>query len=444
MATIYLRLSKKCNDLNRKEVILTFRHGRYIFQRAGTRIFIVDKPAYWDGEKMVLKARSMTPEAKYHREQKDRLDEICKVVNQRWMEADMDNVSPTWLKNVIAEFYQPAKGLGDDLSMDVHRDTVTSTFPQFVASRRVSMYREKHFWTMWRMLRRYELLQGTVFEFETFSHKDLEGFRTFLIKEHEYWVRDKETKKMKCSNRRYLKAFDQVNEECQKFGRKIESRCPEPRSKNTLNNILLILKSYWLWCMKEGYADRNPFHKFTIDNAEYGTPFYISQEERLQLEAAPLEGMVALQRDIFVFQSYVGCRVGDLYKFTYDNIVDGCLKYTPRKTKDNNPVLVEVPLVSKAQKLIEKYYDPQRGSLFPFISQQKYNVYMTRQYEMKPLYEVATSHMARRTFTGIAYGLVQDPNIIASMTGHVEGSKAFNRYRKIDMSVKKSLMDQLE
>ena len=258
MATIYLRLSKKCNDLNKKEVILTFRHGRYIFQRAGTRIFIVDKPAYWDGEKMVLKARSMTPEAKYHREQKDRLDEICKVVNQRWMEADMDNVSPTWLKNVIAEFYQPAKGLGDDPSMDVHRDTVTSTFPQFVASRRVSMYREKHFWTMWRMLRRYELLQGTVFEFETFSHKDLEGFRAFLIKEHEYWVRDKETKKMKCSNRRYLKAFDQVNEECQKFGRKIESRCPEPRSKNTLNNILLILKSYWLWCMKEGYADRNP------------------------------------------------------------------------------------------------------------------------------------------------------------------------------------------
>ena len=68
----------------------------------------------------------------------------------------------------------------------------------------------------------------------------------------------------------------------------------------------------------------------------------------------------------------------------------------------------------------------------------------TRQYEMKPLYEVATSHMARRTFTGIAYGLVQDPNTIASMTGHVEGSKAFNRYRKIDMSVKKSLMDQLE
>ena len=462
MAVIYLRLSKRHNELNRNEIIMTFRQGSTIYQRAGTGIFILDKPSYWDGDKMVLRARSMTEEVKYHREMKHKLEDLCSAVNRAWEETDTSRISSTWLKDVIAQFNAPAVE-DDEFMGEPDRETVTSTFPQFVASRRVSMYREKHFWTMWRMLRRYELLQGTVFEFETFSHKDLEGFRTFLINEHEYWVRDKETKKMKCTNRRYLLAFDQVNEECQKLGRKIESRCPEPRSKNTLNNILLILKSYWLWCMKEGYADRNPFHKFTIDNAEYGTPFYISQEERLQLEAAPLEGMVALQRDIFVFQSYVGCRVGDLYKFTYDNIVDGCLKYTPRKTKDNNPVLVEVPLVSKAQKLIEKYYDPQRGTLFPFISQQKYNVYIkkafqeaglnrkvavlnpqTRQYEMKPLYEVATSHMARRTFTGIAYGLVQDPNIIASMTGHVEGSKAFNRYRKIDMDVKRSLMDQLD
>ena len=280
MAVIYLRLSKRHNELNRNEIIMTFRQGSTIYQRAGTGIFILDKPSYWDGEKMVLRARSMTEEVKYHRKMKHKLEDLCSAVNRAWEETDRSRISPTWLKDVIAQFNAPAVE-DDELIGEPDRETVTSTFPQFVASRRVSMYREKHFWTMWRMLRRYELLQGTVFDFETFSHKDLEGFRTFLINEHEYWVRDRETKKMKCTNRRYLMAFDQVNEECQKLGRKIESRCPEPRSKNTLNNILLILKSYWLWCMKEGYADRNPFHKFTIDNAEYGTPFYISQEERL-------------------------------------------------------------------------------------------------------------------------------------------------------------------
>ena len=462
MAVIYLRLSKRHNELNRNEIIMTFRQGSTIYQRAGTGIFILDKPNYWDGEKMVLRARSMTEEVRYHREMKHKLEDLCSAVNRAWEETDRSRISPTWLKDVIAQFNAPAVE-DDELIGEPDRETVTSTFPQFVASRRVSMYREKHFWTMWRMLRRYELLQGTVFDFETFSHKDLEGFRTFLINEHEYWVRDKETKKMKCTNKRYLMAFDQVNEECQKLGRKIESRCPEPRSKNTLNNILLILKSYWLWCMKEGYADRNPFHKFTIDNAEYGTPYYITTEERHQLENAQLEGMVAIQRDIFVFQCCVGCRVGDMYKLTYANIIDGKLKYTPRKTKDNNPVLAIVPLNKTALSLLEKYYDEERATLFPFISQQKYNVNIkkafklaglnrkvavlnpqTRQHELKPLYEVASSHMARRTFIGGIYKHVQDPNAIGSMSGHVEGSKAFARYREVDDELKQSMVNLLD
>lgn len=462
MAVIYLRLSKRHNELNRNEIIMTFRQGSTIYQRAGTGIFILDRPNYWDGEKMVLRARSMTEEVKYHREMKHKLEDLCSAVNRAWEETDRSRISPTWLKDVIAQFNAPAVE-DDELMGEPDRETVTSTFPQFVASRRVSMYREKHFWTMWRMLRRYELLQGTVFDFETFSHKDLEGFRTFLINEHEYWVRDKETKKMKCTNKRYLMAFDQVNEECQKLGRKIESRCPEPRSKNTLNNILLILKSYWLWCMKEGYADRNPFHKFTIDNAEYGTPFYITTEERHQLENAELEGMVAVQRDIFVFQCCVGCRVGDLYKMTYANIVDGKLKYTPRKTRDNNPVLAIVPLNETARNLLEKYYDEERGTLFPFITPQRYNDNikkafklaglnrkvavlnpLTRQHELKPLYEVATSHMARRSFIGGIYKHVQDPNAIGSMSGHAEGSKAFARYREVDDDLKRSMVNLLD
>lgn len=268
---------------------------------------------------------------------------------------------------------------------------------------------------------------------------------------------------MKCSNRRYMQAYNQVNDDCTKLGKKIETRCPEPRSKNTLNNILVRLKTFWLWSIKQGYTERNPFNKFTIESAECGTPYYISTKERYQLEDAQLEGMMAIQRDIFVFQCCIGCRVGDLYKLSYGNITDGVLTYTPRKTKDNNPVLAEVPLSKTAKALLEKYYDPERGTLFPFISQQKYNVYikkifkevgldrkvavlnpLTRMHEMRPLYEVASSHMARRTFTGELYQRVQDPNLIGSMTGHVEGSKAFARYRKVELNLKRSLIEMLD
>ena len=56
----------------------------------------------------------------------------------------------------------------------------------------------------------------------------------------------------------------------------------------------------------------------------------------------------------------------------------------------------------------------------------------TGEIEIRPINEVATSHLARRTFIGGLYFRVADPNIIGKMSGHVEGSKAFSRYRNIE------------
>ena len=61
----------------------------------------------------------------------------------------------------------------------------------------------------------------------------------------------------------------------------------------------------------------------------------------------------------------------------------------------------------------------------------------------RPINEIASSHMARRTFIGNLYKQVKDPNLIASMSGHVAGSKAFARYRAIDDDMKKELIDSI-
>lgn len=68
----------------------------------------------------------------------------------------------------------------------------------------------------------------------------------------------------------------------------------------------------------------------------------------------------------------------------------------------------------------------------------------TREDEVRPLWEVATSHTARKTFIGNLYKQVKDPNLIASMSGHTEGSRAFARYRKIDDDMKKELVNLLD
>ena len=69
---------------------------------------------------------------------------------------------------------------------------------------------------------------------------------------------------------------------------------------------------------------------------------------------------------------------------------------------------------------------------------------VTREPEMKPLYSVASSHMARRTFIGNVYKRVKDPAIVGAMSGHKDGSRAFARYRDIDMDIKRDAVSVLE
>ena len=58
--------------------------------------------------------------------------------------------------------------------------------------------------------------------------------------------------------------------------------------------------------------------------------------------------------------------------------------------------------------------------------------------------ELASSHLVRRTFIGNLYKKVKDPNLVGSLSGHTEGSRAFARYCTIDDDMKKELVGLLE
>ncbi len=62
----------------------------------------------------------------------------------------------------------------------------------------------------------------------------------------------------------------------------------------------------------------------------------------------------------------------------------------------------------------------------------------------RPLYKVATTYTARKTFICNLYKQVKDPNLIASMSGHTEGSRAFACYRKIDDEMKQEFVNLLD
>ena len=68
----------------------------------------------------------------------------------------------------------------------------------------------------------------------------------------------------------------------------------------------------------------------------------------------------------------------------------------------------------------------------------------TGEEEQRPIDEIASSHLARRTFVGNLYKKVKDPNLVGALSGHKEGSRAFARYREIDDDLKKEMIGFIE
>ena len=229
------------------------------------------------------------------------------------------------------------------------------------------------------------------------------------------------------------------------------------RGHNTICSVVGRLRAYLRW------LGANVGGSHWRRTELYGTPFFLEADELAKMAATRIDdARLARQRDVFVFQCLTGCRVSDLRRFTAANIVDGALEYVPSKTRRGRAETVRVPLHPIALAIASKYGCTARDSrLLPCVSPAAYNNAIRAVLRMcgvtravsvlNPvmlterqcrLCDVASSHLARRTFVGNLYRIVRDPALVSSMSGHKDGSKAFARYRRIDDDMKRDLLMQ--
>ena len=235
--------------------------------------------------------------------------------------------------------------------------------------------------------------------------------------------------------------------------------------RNTVATEFKRFKAFLNHAISHGWTSNARFKDFQVMSEAYEDPIYITIEERDKLFNAEIsEERLARVRDLFVFQCLIGCRVGDMLKLKKSNIINGSIQYIAGKTKDERPKVAVIPLTDKAKTILAKY-DFENGDLLPYISDQKYNDYIkevfkhenikitrlvtvidpkTRVSSQKRICDIVTTHMARRVFVGSLYQKGVKDSIIASMSGHVENSKAFSRYYKIEAQDQKSAIDLIQ
>lgn len=438
----FIRTGKKDKEAN---IRFRLSDGRNVQLFHKSELMVL--PTLWDEKREQYKAKSVIKT-----EERIRLNTAIAERKKLLLSlyADTPSITSDRLEQLIDEQIHPEKyqKQGDDFF---------SIMETYLQKKKLSEVREKNFRVLVRALQRYELFVSAYerkefkLELDKVNSETIEDIESFLRNEHnlynEYPDIYKEVPAIVNTKRKTIK--------------------PQPRGNNTICALFNKLRAFYNWCNQQGITDNRPFERYNgITTEKYGTPFYLTLDERnliadFDLSARP---QLAIQRDIFIFQCLIGCRVSDLLKITPENIINEAVEYIPHKTKDERPVVVRVPLNERAKALIDKYKGADsKGKLFPFISAQKYNDDIkdifrlcgitrlvtvlnptTGKEEKKPINEVASSHMARRTFVGNLYKKVKDPNLVGSLSGHREGSKAFARYREIDDDIKKELVNMIE
>ena len=451
-----ITISKKVDKTGRSELSLRLRLGK-VDQQASTHLFVCRQHVRWENyvsskgrksKRLVLKiSRLKTDEVQHTEDVKKQLDNLLEFIDNNLQSTGANNVGKDWLAQQIDEFMNPSKADVIEESVEPKKDSFFELFDIFLEKREISNSKKNQYNFFRRIMQRYEMYRQLFnaefkLSIDTLDENGIEEIGDYIKKEH-----------------KLLEKFPSIIEAVK------ESRKPGERGQNTINGHYKMLKAFIRWAIDKEYTTNNPFRKFKIPQDVYGTPYFLSLKELHKLEKADLSSRpsLAVQRDIFVFQCCIGCRISDLKALTTSNIINNEIHYIARKTKDGNPQTIKVPINKTAQAILDRYADPKRKALLPFISDQNYNEAikeafklakltrnvvirnsLTGEQEIVPLNEVASSHLARRTLGGNLYKIYKDQSLVSSITGHAPNSSAFARYRAIDEEMKREMLSALD
>ena len=429
MAQLKYTLSKR-TSAGTSEIFCRFSAERGRIKRGRTGLFI--NPERWNtADGCVLYPRFNSDELRTLRDLQRQLDDLENTIIKNYL-SEPECWNDQWLDNQISRWHTGGTG-------DVGSESVIAFFDEQIKALTCLTSTKQTIYSMMNSLKRFEAYRGKQITFDQYTEDLLKEFEKFL---HNEW--------------HLVQFYPEIVKD--------NGRVLRPRSNNTISSLFKRLRALTQIAVQEGKLAVSPFAHYTPPQEVYGTPYFLTIAERNALYAFDLSDTphLAVQRDIFVFQCFVGCRIGDFLALKKSNIVNGYLEYVAQKTGRERPEVLRIPLSTTAKEIVERYKSTPSDSLFPFVSAQKFNKHiktilrlagivrlvtirnpLTGDNEQHPICDVASSHMARRTFCGNLYKKVKDARLVGSMSGHVAGSKAFARYSTIDDEMKNEMLNMI-
>jgi len=244
-----------------------------------------------------------------------------------------------------------------------------------------------------------------------------------------------------------LKEFEQYNgpiyleEINEKWMSEFKSYCENSKAHqiNTLGRNIGLIKTFLNYCLKNGYIENNDFKDFTIKR-EVTDQLALSKNDIHVIAQLDLSANKRLERvrDVFLLGCYTGMRYSDYKRIKAANLTANLIKI--REVKDKTKFL-EIPITNRIKAILDKY-----NMNLPKISEQNFRVYLKEIFQIAgftepriksvkignkvfekevPMYELMSTHTARRSFITIMLNSGVPAKAIMKITGH----KSINNFQ---------------
>lgn len=235
----------------------------------------------------------------------------------------------------------------------------------------------------------------------------------------------------------------------------------------TIKKTLSLMSWFLRWSERKGYYKGDALKTFkprlkgVTDRTH--TVIYLEWAELMKLYEYPFEQRYKRDvRDVFCFCCFTGLRYSDVAKLRAIDCQEHYINIVTQKTAD--AIQIELNSFSKEILSRHRYGHRPQDIILPVVSNQKMNVYLKeigkeigldapvkyvyfiggeRHEEIKPKWELLTTHCARRTFVVTALTLGIAPTTIMEWTGHAD-MDSMKPYIAIANDLKKTEMEKFD
>lgn len=212
-----------------------------------------------------------------------------------------------------------------------------------------------------------------------------------------------------------------------------EKKCANNTTIKYIRNFNKIVRI----AIEKGWITSSPYKEVGFKLEEIDKPYLSKAELDAIIEKEITLPRLDLIRDVFTFCCYTGLAFSDVKELTQDNIIIGIDSvYWISKHRKKTNVISKIPLLSAAEKLIEKYKNNPvcivKEVLLPVPSNQKMNAYLKEIADICGITKTLTTHTARRTFaTTIMLHNGVNMEAVSKMLGHTSLYMT-RKYAKVD------------